>query len=161
MVSSPGLTELPGPRHPADLVSMAHSPAYFAAAGAADRTFGWEHASAEKIADPVLPRLIDTIMAEPPPVEGAEAYRRGERVTIETRDGRSYTAAVPVPRGAACLGIEWADVDAKYRRLLPGAVRDETRIERSLDLIHRFEDLDHVSPLLEALAPPGAAEPRR
>ena len=36
-ISRPGMTALPGPLHPADLIDMAHSPAYFAAAGAADR----------------------------------------------------------------------------------------------------------------------------
>ena len=32
-VSRPGMTALTGPLHPADLIDMAHSPAYFTAAG--------------------------------------------------------------------------------------------------------------------------------
>src|SRR5229473_8507827 len=58
-VSRPGMTALTGPLHPADLIDMAHSPAYFLAAGVADRNFSWAHASAEKIADPRIHRLID------------------------------------------------------------------------------------------------------
>src|SRR4029079_14520837 len=38
-IPEPGMTALSGPLHPADLNDMAHSPAYFAAAGAADRAF--------------------------------------------------------------------------------------------------------------------------
>ena len=65
------MTALAGPLHPADLIDMAHSPAYFLAAGAADREFSWAHATAAKIADPVIHRLIDKVRIGPPP--GAEA----------------------------------------------------------------------------------------
>ena len=47
-ISRPGMTVLTAPLHPADLIDMAHSPAYFAAAGVADHGFTWAHASAEK-----------------------------------------------------------------------------------------------------------------
>jgi hypothetical protein len=40
-VSRPGFTALTGPLHPTDLIGMAHSPAYFLAAGATDRDFSW------------------------------------------------------------------------------------------------------------------------
>jgi hypothetical protein len=40
-VSRPGFTALTRPLHPIDLIGMAHSPAYFPAAGAADRDFSW------------------------------------------------------------------------------------------------------------------------
>ena len=47
-ISRPGMTTLNGPLHPADLIDMAHSPAYFAAAGVADHAFSWHHASADE-----------------------------------------------------------------------------------------------------------------
>jgi hypothetical protein len=40
-VSRPGFTALTGPLHPTDLISMAHSPGYFLAAGVADHSFSW------------------------------------------------------------------------------------------------------------------------
>src|SRR6185312_17494333 len=76
-VSRPGLTALSGPLHPKDLIDMAHSPAYFTAAGVADRGFGWVHASAEKIADPAIHRLIDKVAVGPPPAENEGRYRQG------------------------------------------------------------------------------------
>jgi hypothetical protein len=58
-----------------------HSPAYFTAAGVADREFGWIHASAAKIADPIIHRLIDKVSVGPQPTESIACYRQGAKVT--------------------------------------------------------------------------------
>ena len=71
------MTKLSGPLHPADLIDMAHSPAYFAAAGVADRAFSWDHASAAKIADPVIHRLIDRVQVGAPPTRGCRTLSAG------------------------------------------------------------------------------------
>ena len=130
-LSRPGVTALAGPLHPTDLIGMAHSPAYFLAAGAADRDFSWVHATATKIADPVIHRLIDKVRVGPPPTDDVARYRQGATVTIRTTDGRSSTSTVYAPRGAGFLGIAWADVDAKYRSLMPysGLARAADRSE--------------------------------
>ena len=73
------MTTLTGPLHPTDLIDMAHSPAYFAAAGVADRAFSWEHASAAKIADPVIHRLIDHVQVGAPPTRMPRAIGRARR----------------------------------------------------------------------------------
>jgi len=151
-IARPGMTALTGPRHPADLVDMAHSPAYFAAAGAADGVFSWEHASAAKITDPVIHRLIDLVQVGPPPVEDAVRFRQGAKVTIRTQNGREATSTVYLPKGAAALGIAWSDVDAKYRSLVPASGLSSVAIEESLALIHRFSDLEKVSSLPTVLA---------
>ena len=74
-VSRPGFTALTGPLHPSDLIGMAHSPAYFLAAGAADHDFSWVHATAAKIADPVIHQLIDKVRVGPPPTGNTENYQ--------------------------------------------------------------------------------------
>jgi 2-methylcitrate dehydratase PrpD len=153
IVSRPGLTRLTGPLHPRDLIDMAHSPAYFTAAGVADRHFGWEHAGAAKIADPVIHRLIDLISVGPPPTANVAHYRQGATVTIRTRDGRSVTNTVYVPKGAAMLGIAWSDIDAKYRALMPNSGLAADRIEQSLALIRGIVAADSVAPLIETLRP--------
>ena len=71
---------------------MAHSPAYFTVAGAADRDFSWANATPAKIADPVIHSLIDKVRVGLPPTENAERYRQGATVTIALRDGRSFTS---------------------------------------------------------------------
>jgi 2-methylcitrate dehydratase PrpD len=150
-VSRPGMAALTGPLHPADLIDMAHSPAYFLAAGAADRDFTWRHATAQKIADPGIHRLIDKVRVGPPPTGNAARYRQGATVTIRTTDGRETTNTVFVPKGAGMLGIGWTDIDAKYRTLVPLSGLPERQIEQSLDLIHRLRDVSDVLELTRLL----------
>jgi 2-methylcitrate dehydratase PrpD len=152
-VARPGLTRLSGPLHPRTLIDMAHSPAYFAAAAVADRHFGWVHATPEKIADPVIHRLIDTVRVGPEPSEEAARYRQGASVTIRTRDGRRFTSTVFVPKGAATLGIAWFDIEEKYRTLMPNAGLDAACIEKSLAMIRDLAEAAAVAPLIAALRP--------
>src|SRR5436305_900283 len=151
IVSRPGMTALTGPLHPADLIDMAHSPAYFAAAGAADRGFTWANATPAKIADPRIHRLIDKVKVGPPPSENTARYRQGATVTIRTTDGREVTSTVYVPKGAGILGIDWAEIDAKYRILVPLSGLPEHQIEASLAVIHRFRDVTDMSELTRLL----------
>lgn len=151
ILSRPGNTALSGPLHPENLIDMAHSPAYFVAAGAADREFTWAHATPEKIADPVIHALIDKVRIGPEPAEDIEAYRQGATVTIETTDGRSVTNTVFVPTGAACLGVEWSAIDDKYHTLAPHAPLTPEQVEASLALCHSFGDLADVSGLIGTL----------
>src|SRR5712692_1700572 len=152
-VSRPGMTALSGPLHPADLIDMAHSPAYFLAAGVADRAFSWVHASPEKIADPVIHGLIDRVRVGAPPEDNAARYRQGASVTIRARDGRSFTSTVYAPKGSGMLGIAWADIDAKFRALVPLAGLQDRQIGASLGMIHDFRRLAHVSALTDLLRP--------
>src|SRR5216684_2109287 len=150
-VSRPGFTTLTGPLHPIDLIGMAHSPAYFLAAGVADHCFSWVHATAAKIADPTIHQLIDKVQVGAPPTENVARYRQGATVTIRTKDGRASTNTVYAPKGAGISGIAWADVDAKYRALTAPLQLQDERVEASLAVIHDFHRLTHVSALIDLL----------
>lgn len=150
-ISRPGFSKLTGPLHPADLIGMAHSPAYFTAAGVADRSFGWVHATDAKIADPVIHGLIDKVRVGLPPARNPEAYRQGATITIRTRDGRVSADTVLLPKGSGALGIEWGDVDTKYRTLVPASGLAAARIEESLALIHGLRDAEGVQGLIGLL----------
>jgi len=143
-IHRPGMTALHGPLHPADLIDMAHSPAYFAAAAVADRGFSWVHASAEKIADPAIHGLIDKVRVGSEPTENVARFRQGSTVVIETTDGRTVSNTVFEPTGSAALGISWNDVDTKYRTLMPVSGLPAPEIELSLAMIH---DLRHQTDL--------------
>lgn len=149
-LSRPGMTALTGPLHPEDLIDMAHSPAYFVAAAVADRAFTWAHAGPEKITDPVIHKLIDKVRVGPQPTENVKAYRQGATVTIETTDGRTVSNTVHVPRGSGCLGIDWADIDAKYRTLAPSAL-NASQVEASLAVVHDFRKVKNVAELIGLL----------
>jgi 2-methylcitrate dehydratase PrpD len=150
-VSRPDFTALTGPLHPTNLIGMAHSPAYFLAAGAADRDFSWIHATAQKIADPVVHRLIDKVRVRAPPADDVSRYRQGATVMIRTTDGRTSTSTVFEPKGAAARGIRWDDVGSKYRALVPHAGLPEQQIEASFAIIRDFRNVAHVSKLIDLL----------
>lgn len=150
-VSRPGLTKLGGPLHPADLIDMAHSPANFLAAGAADRGFGWANANPAKIADPVIHRLIDKVRVGPQPTEHAGLYRQGATVTIVATDGRFARSTVFLPHGSGALGIAWSDVDAKYRALMPASGLGGPAIEASLTAIHGLRAAPDVAGLMASI----------
>ena len=150
-LSRPDIKKLVGPRHPSDLIDMAHSPYYFLAAGVADRDFSWEHATETKITDPIIHHLIDKVSIGERPTENVEQYKQGATVTIRTQDGRVFTSTVYAPRGAGILGIDWADVDAKYRTLVPHAQVPDEQVDASLQVIHDFRQVKHVSELVNLL----------
>jgi 2-methylcitrate dehydratase PrpD len=150
-LSRPHVTALTGPLHPTDLIGMAHSPAYFLAAGVADKGFSWVHATAAKITDPVIQQLIDKVRVGAPPTENVERYKQGATVTIHTRDGRTFSNTVYAPRGAGVHGIDWADIDAKYRTLVPRAQVSDRQVEASLQMIHDFRQVRHVTALTDLL----------
>jgi 2-methylcitrate dehydratase PrpD len=153
-LSRPGVTALSGPLHPADLIDMAHSPAYFLAAGVADHDFSWVHATEPKITDPVIHQLIDKVRVGALPTAQVEQYRQGATVTIRTKDGRTVSNTVLAPKGSGLLGIDWADIDAKYRTLVPQAHLPSEQIEASLQVIHDFRQVTHVSALTDLLCVP-------
>ena len=139
------------PSHPQNLVEVAHTPAYFAAAAVADKDFNWSHASERKYLDPTIHRLIDRVKVGDPATADAERFKHGAIVTIQTKDGRSYTSTVYAPRGSGVIGIDWKDVDDKYRTLVAVRGCSNDRIERSLDLIHGFRDVRDATELIKLL----------
>jgi 2-methylcitrate dehydratase PrpD len=138
------------PSHPRDLVDAAHTPAYFVAAGVADKNFSWAHATTEKILDPVIHQLIDKIKIGEPP-QNDERFRHGATVTIKTRDGRSFTSTVHAPRGSGARGIDWADVDDKYRILVAATGLSAQKIDDGLSFIHELRSARNISNLTSLL----------
>lgn len=150
-ISRPGFKALAGPQFPTDLIGVAHSPAYFAAAGVADRNFSWAHAFQDKINSPAIRGLLGKVCAGDPPTENLNRYKSGAIVTINTKDARSYSSTVYAPRGAAILGIAWADVEGKYRALAPYAKFSGDNLEASMKVIRNFSEVNNVSELVGLL----------
>ena len=129
--------------HPRDLIGAAHSVVYFVAASVADRRFGWEHMTEEKMRDPLISGLQDKVAFDPNPTPLPDRFthRHGGTVTIRTRSGGVFTHTCKAARGSGPRGVEWADVDAKYRGLVALSGLSSSAIEASLEMIHGFERL--------------------
>jgi 2-methylcitrate dehydratase PrpD len=146
-------TKFKGEPHPRNLVDAAHSLYYFVAASIVDGRFTWQHMDERKMADPVIAALQDKIVFDPapPPLPDRFAHRHGGTVLIRLNDGREFGSTCKSPRGSGARGVEWADVESKYRALVPLAGLAPERVEESLALIRAFESRDSISRLTELL----------
>lgn len=149
--SRPDAHQAQGPRRPTGLIGIAHSPYYFAAAGVADREFTWAHASPDKIMDPTIRQLLSLVETGEAPTEDLDRYRQGATVTVKTQDGRSFTNTVFAPRGSAANGIEWADVDLKFRTLCALAATPPSNIDKCVLALHHFRDMKDIRELIELI----------
>lgn len=136
--------------HPTDFPGAIHSLPYNMAAAVADRDFTWRHASLEKINDPTIGLLQEKVRLKAVPRQHAAALYGGT-VTITTKAGKEYSGTVEWPKGSPPRGIRWADVDAKYRALLPDTRLPLKKIEQSLQFIHELDRLETVSVLTALL----------
>lgn len=143
----------PGPKHPTDLIGIAHSPFYFAAAGAADRDYSWEHAFPEKIQDPRIRSLFDKVFRVDTEVADKANYKSGAIVRIETVGGQLIEEHVRYPKGAALRGITWLEIESKYRSLMPYGGVGEQQISASIEVIRAMENLLDVRRLIGTLWP--------
>ena len=132
-------------RPPKDMVEAIHSLAYFLASAVADKDFGWAHATPEKIHRPEVARLIGLVEVDPAPPPVKYDWSWGGTVTIVTKSGACVSKTVDAPRGSGPRGIEWADVDAKYRALIPDSGLAAKRTEEVLKMVHDFDQVKHAA----------------
>ncbi|MPS29446.1 MAG: hypothetical protein E2576_25545 [Alcaligenaceae bacterium] len=144
----------PGPRHPTDLIGIAHSPFYFAAAGAADHDYHWAHAFPEKIRDPRIRSLFDRITRLDQEVPDKSSYKSGAIVSVETTDGRLIEKSVRQPKGAALRGIGWNEIHDKYQALIPYAGVERAAVDSSFELIRKLPDVPDIQQLIDSLRLP-------
>jgi 2-methylcitrate dehydratase PrpD len=145
LVSGPQIRTLGHGQPPKDLIEAIHSLHYFLASAVADKDFSWVHATPGKIHNPAVVRLIGLVEVDPAPPPAHYDWSWGATVTIVTRSGGRYTSTVDAPRGSGPRGIEWSDVDAKYRALLPDSRLPAKRIEEILSAIHACDRMKNVS----------------
>jgi 2-methylcitrate dehydratase PrpD len=136
-----------GSRNPKDYAEAIHSLPYFLACAVADKDFTWIHATPAKFHDPAITRLMGLVEADPSAPAVKYQWNWGGTVTVVTTSDARFTSTVDAPKGSAPRGIEWSDIDAKYRALMPDSKMPKQRIEDSLKVIHGFEQVKRVSEL--------------
>jgi hypothetical protein len=108
----------------------------------------WEVVDAEGVNPLMLPNPFDP---DPAPLPDRFTHRHGGTVSIRTRSGALFSNTCKAARGSGVRGIEWGDVDAKYRHLLNSSGLPSSRIDASLEMIHRFERLETMDALTALL----------
>jgi len=155
LIAGPDRTNIGGSRRPRDLVEAIHSLPYFVASAVADKDFTWIHATEGKIFDPVVARLMNVVELDPDPPKVTYKWSWGGSVTVVTTSGQRFTSTVDAPRGSGPRGIEWSDVDAKYRALMPDSKLPAARLGQILDQIHQFENVKSIPAFARLLTPAG------
>jgi 2-methylcitrate dehydratase PrpD len=156
LVSGPQIRAIGRGQPPKDLIEAIHSLHYFIASAVADKDFSWIHATPEKIHNPAVARLIGVIESDPSPPPVHYDWSWGGTITIVIKSGARFTSTVDAPRASGPRGIEWSDVDAKYRALMPDSGLPAKRIEEILNVIHGFDRVKNVSALTRLLGKPRA-----
>jgi 2-methylcitrate dehydratase PrpD len=138
--------------HPKDLAATIHSLPYYMAAGVADKEFTWDHVSEAKVRRPIIDQLQEKVSVDPDP-QGLPEFRWtwGGRVTIYTKSGQTFSSDVDASKGSGPRGIDWDDIDYKYRALMPASGLSSARIEQSLEAIKHLEDTKSISELINLL----------
>jgi len=136
--------------HPTDLIGVAHSLPYMLAGAVVDGRYSWEHAEPAKYLDPVINAMQDKVVeGEPSPF----AERGGGSVAITSKDGRTFSSTMEVPGGSSPRGIEWSDIDYKFRTLAPLGGMSGARIDQTVTALHNMQDMKNVSELTDLLRP--------
>ncbi len=130
---------------PKDVIQAIHSLSYYVASAVADRDFSWAAAEPAMIERPVIRHLIGLVARDPAPTSVRYKWPWGATVTVVTKSGARFTSTVDAPRGSAPRGIEWSDIEAKYRALMPQSGLPEARIAEILRTIRDFEQVKRVS----------------
>ncbi len=137
---------------PKNMIQAIHSLSYYIASAVADKDFSWQHTEPAMIERPVIARLMGLVARDPSPPAVHYDWPWGATVTIVGRSGARFTSTVDAPRGSAPRGIEWTDVEAKYRSLMPESKLPPARISGILQRIHNFEQLRRIAELTSLLA---------
>jgi 2-methylcitrate dehydratase PrpD len=154
LVAGPTVRGMFGSRQPKDHVEAIHSLPYFVASAIADKDFTWVHATEEKIFAPTVQRLMLLVEPDPAPPPVSTRWGWAGTVTIVTTSGARIVRTVDAPRGSAPRGIEWSDVEAKYRELMPESKLPARRLDEILAATRGLDGLADVSRLTRLLAAP-------
>lgn len=158
IISAAQMKDWMAPNHPRDLIGAAHSVVYFVAAAIVDRGFTWIHMSPQKMADPVISALQNRVAFDqnPTPLPDRFTHRHGGTVTLKLKDGRTFSHTCKAAKGYGVRGIDWADVDDKYRHLMPASGLGNEGIERLLACVHSFRNLDSMDEFVGLLRRPAS-----
>lgn len=137
---------------PKDVIQAIHSLSYYIASAVADKDFSWIHAEPRMIERPVVRRLIALVAQDPDPRPAHYEWPWGATVTIVLKSGARFNSTVDAPRGSAPRGIEWADIEAKYRALMPASGLSAERMASIFEKIRNFEQVAGVGEFTRLLS---------
>jgi 2-methylcitrate dehydratase PrpD len=138
---------------PKDMIQAIHSLSYYIASAVADKDFSWKHTEMAMIERPVIGRLMGLVAKDPMLPSVHYEWPWGATVTIVTRSGARFTNTVDAPKGSAPRGIEWSDIEGKYRALMPESGLSHARMAEIFARIQTFEQVKRTTEFAKLLNP--------
>ena len=107
----------------------------------------------ERLRDPRILEFIKRISANvDPEIENMGAtFRHASRVTVATRDGRSFQKLTLHRRGSPEAPLQPDEIVYKFRHVVQSCI-PETRMSRILDLVRGLDRLDNTAELIDLVA---------
>jgi 2-methylcitrate dehydratase PrpD len=117
-----------------------------------DGKAGLEQYRTDRVLDPKVQELIKRVNFVNPPEAsgylGMETYP--EQVTVRLQDGSAYSHEVLESKGRPGNRMSQEELVAKYSECAARAISPE-RIDQSLDMLHRLEDLTNINELMDLI----------
>jgi 2-methylcitrate dehydratase len=135
-------------KYPRNAETADHSAFYAHAFAIKERNFGPDSSKPENFTDPVILDLIEKISAESDP--SLEAYRRGGKAEIITKDGRKFEKTILTPHGYGDDPLTDAELGAKFGEM---AIRrmSEKQIKQIIDTVWNVESLNNMGRLMKLM----------
>ena len=138
-------------RHPRNVVNAQFSMFYEIACGLVKGRVLPESFTDEAIRDEEINRLCDLITWEiNPEFEAVYPDRYPARVTVTMEDGTVYVGEVQYPKGDPEYPATKEEVVAKFRANASTTISEE-KIDRVIELVDRFEELENLDELISLL----------
>lgn len=135
-------------KYPRNAETADHSAFYAHAYAIKERRLGPESSDPENFTDPVILELTEKISAEPDP--GLEAYRRGGKAEIITKDGRRFEQFIPIPHGYGDDPLTDVELEEKFGEMAARHM-GEKQIRQVFETVWNVEKLDRMDRLLKLM----------
>ena len=111
----------------------------------------------DRLRDPKILDFIKRITARvDPEIEGmGAAFRHAARLSITTRDGRTFTREILNRRGSPENPLKPEDIEYKFRHVVKSCLTP-SNIDKVMQLVAKLDKLDSTSELISILAAPTA-----
>jgi 2-methylcitrate dehydratase PrpD len=111
----------------------------------------------DRLRDPKIFDFIKRITARvDPEIEGmGAAFRHAARLSLTTRDGRTFTREILNRRGSPENPLKPEDIEYKFRHVVKSCLTP-ANIDKVMQLVAKLDKLDSTSELISILAAPTA-----
>lgn len=137
---------------PKDSSEAKFSIAYGVAIALREHAFGVCHLSGKYTQDPVNIRLASLVTVDvDPEVQSLYPRKRGAKVEVFLKDGRSFKCEVYDLKGSPANPVGWCEIEKKFRTNTKSILSGEC-VDEIVRLVAAFEKLDNVCGFMERLA---------